>query len=318
MLSRESAFLFNNLLLVGIAFATLWGTIFPVLSEWVRGVKITVGPPFFNKVNAPLAIALLFLMGVGPLISWRRASAARLRKLFLAPLLTGLVSALAALAAGVFSLSALAVLSLSVFVMHTVVIEFHRGAQARMTMAGEGYGRALMGLVERNQRRYGGYIVHVGVVFIFIGVTMSSVYRVEELHTVAVGEEFSVGDYTMRFSSLDDQSDPHVMRMVANLDLSLKGRALGQLKPEKRFYRRPQQPATEVDMRSTLAEDLYVILGNIAEDGKATFQVYVNPLVAWLWLGGIVVLGGTILALLPRRARHRSGPPPRKAAKGNS
>ncbi|MFN2377426.1 MAG: cytochrome c-type biogenesis CcmF C-terminal domain-containing protein, partial [Candidatus Binatia bacterium] len=290
-------------------FATLWGTIFPVLSEWVRGVKITVGPPFFNRVNAPLAIALLLLMGIGPLVAWRRASVRNLMETFLAPSVFGLAAGAAAFAAGMKSLSALLVVSFSAFVLFTVVAEFHRGAQARRSMVGEGYGAALRGLLRKNQRRYGGYIIHVGVVFMFLGVTMSSVYRVEELHTIKKGEEFAIGSYTLRYVDSGSAEDEHVARLIATLNVFEDGQQIAVLEPEKRFYKRPEQPATEVAFRSTMRDDLYVILGGIEKDGTATFQAYVNPLVWWLWFGGVVLILGTAVAAFPARravARERA------------
>jgi cytochrome c-type biogenesis protein CcmF len=309
LLSRESAFLFNNLLLVGIAFSTLWGTIFPVLSEAVRGVKITVGPPFFNRVNAPLAVGLLLLMGIGPLIAWRRATLRHLLETFLAPSLFGIAAGAAAFAAGMRSLSAVLVVSFSSFVLYTVVSEFHHGARARMSMVGEGYLAALGGLLRKNQRRYGGYVIHVGIVFMFLGVTMSSVYRVEELHTVKKGEEFTVGGYTLRYDDVTSVEDQHVARLIAKVTAFEGGREIAVLEPEKRFYKRPEQPATEVAMRSTMRDDLYVILGSYDKDGTSTFQVYVNPMVWWLWFGGGVLVLGTALAAFPTRravARERA------------
>jgi cytochrome c-type biogenesis protein CcmF len=306
LVSRESAFLFNNLLLVGIAFATLWGTIFPVLSEWVRGIKITVGPPFFNRVNAPLAIALLLLMGIGPLVAWRRATAKRLVETFLAPSVFGLAAGIVAFAAGMKSLSALLVVSFSGFVLHTVAAEFHGGARARMSMVGGGYGQAIAGLLRKNQRRYGGYIIHVGIVFMFLGVTMSSVYRVEEMHTVSKGEEFAIGSYRLVYEDSRNSEDEHVARLMATLRVFEDGKEIALLEPEKRFYKRPEQPATEVAFRSTMRDDLYVILGTMDKDGKATFQAYVNPLVWWLWFGGFVLVLGTGVAAFPaRRAVER-------------
>lgn len=301
LLSRESAFLFNNLLLVGIAFATLWGTIFPVLSEAVRGVKITVGPPFFNRVNAPLAIALLLLMGIGPLIAWRRSSLKNLIATFLAPTAFGMVAGLLGFVAGMRSLSALLVLTFSAFVLYTVVAEFHGGARARMSMVGGGYVDAMRGLMRKNQRRYGGYIVHVGVVFMFLGVTMSSIYRVEELHTVKRGEEFSIGSYTLRYEDSRSTEDEHVASLIADLRVFENGQEIALLQPEKRFYKRPEQPATEVAMRSTMKNDLYVILGTFEKDGTATFQGYVNPLVWWLWFGGVILVLGTAVAAWPTK-----------------
>jgi cytochrome c-type biogenesis protein CcmF len=300
VVSRESAFLFNNLVLLGIAFATFWGTVFPVLSEWVRGVKITVGPPFFNRVNAPLAIMLLFLMGVGPIVAWRRATVAKLLATFAVPSTVGIVAGLAAFAFGMRSIHGILVISLSAFVIETIVHEFHRGARARTAMTGETYSRALGNLVRKNRRRYGGYVIHFGVVLMFVGVTMSSVYRVEELHTVRPGESFQIGAFSLEYRGVKDLSDDHVARLAADIVVSKGGKIVGELKPEKRFYHRPQQPATEVDYRSTLAEDLYVILGSVGEDGTtATFQTYINPLVAWLWIGGIVLVVGTGICVFP-------------------
>ncbi len=309
VISRASAFLFNNLVLLGIAFATFWGTVFPVLSEWVRGVKITVGPPFFNRVNAPLGIMLLFLMGVGPIVAWRRATLTKLLQTFAMPVSVAVAAGIAAFALGMRSLSAVLVTSLAAFVLHTIGHEFHRGARARTAMTGERYFPALLELVSRNRRRYGGYIVHLGVVFMFLGVTMSSVYRVEEIHTAKPGASFEVGDFTLRYDGVRDLSDDHVARLAADLTVSRDGREITSLHPEKRFYTRPEQPATEVDYRSTLSEDLYVILGSVAEDRvTATFQVYINPLVAWLWIGGVVLVIGTGVCALPARTRRATQP----------
>jgi len=170
-----------------------------------------------------------------------------------------------------------------------------------MSMVGEGYGAALRGLLRKNQRRYGGYIIHVGVVCMFLGVTMSSVYRVEELHTVDRGEEFTIGDYTLRYEDSYSSEDEHVARLVATLRVFENGAEITTLEPEKRFYKRPEQPATEVAFRSTMKDDLYVILGSIDKDSKATFQAYVNPLVWWLWFGGAVLVLGTAVAAFPAR-----------------
>src|SRR4029079_9285090 len=205
--SREATFLLNNLILVGIAFATFWGTVFPVLSEWVRGVKITVGPPFFNRVNAPLGIGLLFLMGVGPIVAWRRASLGKLVRTFMWSTGVGLIAGGLVFALGMRSVSAVLVISLCAFVLHTIAGEFHRGAMARRITVGESYATALLNITAKNQRRYGGYIIHLGVVFIFLGITMSSVYRVEELHTVKPGESFDVGRYSLRYDGVHDSSD---------------------------------------------------------------------------------------------------------------
>ncbi len=302
LLSRESAFLFNNLLFVGIAFATLWGTIFPVLSEWVRGVKITVGPPFFNRVNGPLAVALLLLMGIGPIIAWRRATFRNLVDNFVVPTALGLAVGTAGFACGMRSLSAILVVSFSAFVLYTIAAEFHSGARARGAMLQESYMSAILGLMRKNQRRYGGYVIHVGVVFMFLGVTMSSIYRTEELHTVKKGEQFTIDRYTLKYMDSENKEDSHMAQLIATLDVYENGKQITTLHPEKRFYKRPEQPATEVDMRSTMRDDLYVVLGSIDDQGVATFQAYVNPLVWWLWFGGVVLVIGTAIAAFPSKA----------------
>jgi len=305
-LSRESAFLFNNLVLVGIAFAVFWGTVFPVVSEWVRGVKITVGPPFFNRVNAPLGIALLFLAGVGPAIAWRRASPPNLWRAFAGPVAAGLVAALALRLAGVPLGYAHSTFALGVFVLGTIVQEFWRGMRARQAMLHESPARALSRLVGKNRRRYGGYIIHIGVVAVFVGVAASSVFRVEVQQTLAPGQETAAGKFTLRYERITKQDDPHVSRLAAVVSVWRDGKAVTTLAPEKRFYKKPQQPTTEVAMRATLTEDLYLVLGSYDEQsGLVTILAYVNPLVSWIWIGGIVMALGTTVAMWPTPAERR-------------
>ena len=306
LLSRESAFLFNNLILVGIAFAVFWGTVFPVISEWVRGVKITVGPPFFNKVNAPLGLALLFLMGVGPVIAWRRATWRHLRKSFLWPVLTGLVGGVACVVAGARSYWALVAFSLIFFVLATIVAEFARGVRARQAMVGESALVALVRLTAKNRRRYGGYIIHVGIVMIFIAITGTSLFRQEKQVTLNPGESFDVGGYTLRYNGLEQRDTPHVASLLANVSVLAKGRVVDTLRPEKRFYKKPEQPTTEVAIRSTLGSDLYLVLGSYDEDTKmATILAYLNPLIGFLYWGGAVLALGTVVVIWPAPAAAR-------------
>ena len=213
-LSREAAFLFNNLLLVGIAFAVFWGTVFPVLSEWVRGVKITVGPPFFNRVNAPLGIGLLFLMGVGPVIAWRRASPGNLRRAFLAPVASGLIGGVVLLVGGVPVGAALLTFSLGMFVMATIVQEFWRGMRARQAILHERAPRALVRIVGKNRRRYGGYVVHVGIVAMFVGIAASSVFRIEKQQTLEPGQSMTIGGFTLRYDRVETKEDGHVSSLA--------------------------------------------------------------------------------------------------------
>jgi cytochrome c-type biogenesis protein CcmF len=306
-LSREAAFLFNNLILVGIAFATFWGTIFPVLSEWVRGVKITVGPPFFNRVNAPLGLALLFLMGVGPLIAWRRASPRNLRRAFAGPVAAGVLAAVALVAGGVPPGYALVTFATGTFVLATVVQEFWRGVRARQAMLHESAPRALGRLVSKNRRRYGGYVIHVGVVSMFVGIAASSAFRTEVTETLRPGETMQAAEFSLRYERIASAEDAHLSRVSAVVSVWRDGRRIATLEPEKRFYKKPQQPTTEVAMRSTLTEDLYLVLGSYdPPSGVATIQAYVNPLVSWLWVGGLVMALGTVVTMWPSAAERRA------------
>jgi cytochrome c-type biogenesis protein CcmF len=299
-LSREAAFLFNNLILVGIAFAVFWGTVFPVLSEWVRGVKITVGPPFFNQVNAPLGIALLFLMGIGPIIAWRRATPKNLWRNFTGPVAAGVVAGIVLLVAGVPFGGAWLTFTGGVFVLGTIVQEFWRGMRARQAMLRESAPRALSRVVGKNRRRYGGYIIHVGIVAIFFGIAGSSAFQIEEQRTLAEGQEMTVGRYVLRYDGIQTQEDGHLSKLAAVVTVSEDGRQIATMRPEKRFYKKPQQPTTEIAQRVTLREDLYLVLGSFDPETKLiTLLAYVNPLVVWIWLGGLIMALGTVVAVWP-------------------
>jgi cytochrome c-type biogenesis protein CcmF len=302
--SREATFLLNNLILVGIAFTVFWGTVFPVLSEWVRGVKITVGPPFFNKVNAPLGLALIFLMGVGPVIAWRKATAKSLWRSFATPMGVGLVAGAIAFVLGARNFYAVLAISVSTFALATVWIEFWRGMRVRQAMMGEKPWTALSRLIGKNRRRYGGYIVHVGVVMIFIGIVASSVFKLEVQRSLHVGESIELGGYTVRYDGIAIENDDHVERTFARMAV-LDGYGpdavqIGEVLPEKRFYKKPKQPTTEVSIWSTLGEDLYVVLGSYDPQSQlAVFQVFVNPMIAWMWIGGVVLTLGTGICMWP-------------------
>ena len=303
--SREAAFLLNNLVFVGIAFTVFWGTVFPVISEWVRGVKITVGPPFFNKVNAPLAIALVFLMGVGPVIAWRRATWTSLRRSFTYPVGTGLLVGAVTFALGVRNFYAIVGFSVSAFALATVWIEFWRGATVRRAMTGENFFAALSHLIGKNRRRYGGYIIHVGVVMIFIGIVASSIFKVEVQQSLQVGKSLEVAGYTLRYDGIEVEDDDHVAITRAKVAVLEDGEQIGIVLPEKRFYKKPQQPTTEVSIRSTLGADLYVVLGSYEPKSKlAVFQAYLNPMVSWMWIGGLVLTLGTAVCMWPAPAER--------------
>jgi cytochrome c-type biogenesis protein CcmF len=306
LLSRESAFLFNNLILVGIAFAVFWGTMFPVISEWVRGVKITVGPPFFNRVNAPLGLVLLFLMGVGPIIAWRRATWAHMRRNFTWPVLTGLVGGIGSLLIGGGNYWAVISFSLIFFVLGTISAEFWRGMRARQAMLGEAAPLALARLTVKNKRRYGGYIIHLGVVMIFVAITGTSVFRQEKQVTLNQGERFDIGGYTLQYNGLEERDTPHIAYLMANIGVFQDGRQVDTLKPEKRFYKKPEQPTTEVAIRSTLGSDLYLVLGSYdGETHMATILAYLNPLIGFLYWGGMTLALGTLVVMWPAPALAR-------------
>ncbi len=299
-LSREAAFLFNNLILVGIAFAVFWGTIFPILSEAVRGVKITVGPPFFNKVNGPLALALVFLMGVGPLIAWRRMTVKNLLRVFAAPAVLGVATGVALFAfVGLRQWYVLTAGSLVGFVAGTILAEFRRGVVARRHIVNETVPRAVANLISKNNRRYGGYIIHIGVLIAFVGIIGSSFFKTQVKQTVKQGQSFAVGPYQIKYLGLTTADTPHMASATARIEVLENGREIALMNPARVFYKAPQQPATQVAIRSTPLNDLYVVLAGIDDGGLVTFQVFLTPLVLWLWAGGLVMALGTVVAMWP-------------------
>ena len=306
LLSREAAFLFNNLILVGLAFATFWGTIFPILSEWVRGVKITVGPPFFNQVNGPLGVMLLFLTGIGPIIAWRRASWSSLGRQFTIPLVVGLALGGLLFVLGYRNYYAVVIFSLAGFVLTGILAEFSRGTRARQVMLHESPPQALGRLIGKNPRRYGGYIVHVGVVLIFFGVA-GALFTIEKQITVSAEQSFEVGRYTLLYTGITEREDAHIAAQIATVNILVDGQQIDTMHPEKRFYKKQNQPTTEVDIRPTLVEDLYLVLGSYDEpSGLATFQVFINPLVSWIWIGGLILILGTCVIMAPNPAERQA------------
>jgi len=298
--SRESTFLFNNLLLVGAAFAVLWGTLFPIISEAARGVKITVGPPFFNEVMVPIAFALVTLAGICPVIAWRRASPRKLLEKIQIPFWALLGGVAALLLGGVRDVYALVSFGLAVFVITTTVMEFFWGARSRQKVTGQGFGGALLSLVDRNKRRYGGFTVHLGFILIMVGVTGSSAFKQETTASVKRGESLTVGRYRMLFEDMVSRDSPNAEFMGARLAIFDGGRRVGTLVPGQNFYKAGQNPSTEVAIHYTLREDLYTILtGFDPQAGRATLKAYVNPLINWIWIGGGVLILGAWFAMLP-------------------
>ncbi len=308
MVSRESAFLFNNLALVGIAFSVLWGTLFPIVSEAVRGTKITVGPPFFNRVNVPLGLFLLFLTGVGPLIAWRKASARNLQRQFVVPGLAFVVTLAATFALGLRGYPVMTV-ALAAFVLGTVAQEFGRGIRARMRMHAENVVTATGRLLARNRRRYGGYIVHVGVVIYFVAF-VGLAFQAKTSAELVPGEEVTLRspyghDVTFKYLGTSQLAQLNRRVSAATMQVSRDGKPIGTIVSEKRqhidsFGNKLFEPSTEVGLKSNLQEDLYVVYTG-TPDGteRAQFSIIINPLVSWFWIGGAVLVLGGLLAMWP-------------------
>jgi len=309
MVSREASFLFNNLLLIGIAFSVLWGTLFPILSEAVKGTKITVGPPFFNQVNVPLGLALLAMTGVGPLIAWRRASVPNLRRQFAVPLTTGVFALLILLVGGMRDVGALMAISLGGFVFATVIQEFARGARARHRQYGEPTALAVVQLLARNRRRYGGYVVHVAIVLLFVAFA-GMAFKTETQATLRPGESVTLKSpyghvYTFTHVSVSQYNALNREITAALVDVRRDGKPIGRLRTEKRQHvdalgRPTFEPSTEVGIRSGLREDLYVVLGGLVNGTEqAVYRFTINPLVWWVWFGGFVLVLGGLIVLWP-------------------
>ncbi len=304
VLSKESSFLLNNLLFVGSAFAVFWGTIFPLISEAVRGVKVTVGPPFFNQVNVPIGLLLIFLIGICPLIPWRKATWRSLGENFLYPFTAALVFAVVAYVAGIRKTAALLGFTSAVFVTATIVLEFYRGVRARRKMTGESVLVAFNRLVLRNRRRYGGYLVHLAIVLMIIGITGSSAYQVEKVYTVKPGQVMGIGNYQLRYDGLGETARGRVGILYADLVVTEKGYTYpGVLRATKEFHPNMDQPTTRVGIKGGLKEDLFVILNGWEKDMTANFKIYVNPLVAWIWIGEYLLVAATLFAIWPERRR---------------
>jgi cytochrome c-type biogenesis protein CcmF len=302
LLSREALFLLNNLLFMGILIVCFWGVIFPLVSELVTGQKVTVGPPFYERATAPLFAGLLFLMGIAPLAAWRHSTAKTLGRSVWKPTSFSVVGLIIPLASGVRQPAALLGFWLAAFVASVTLYEFWRGAMARHKRSGEGLPLALWRLAGRNRRRYGGYIIHLGVVLMAIGIIGIEVFQTETQGTVPQGGSLQLGKYTVTYDSLavfDTNDGRNVARAVVSV--AKDGKYVGQLHPRRDYYLESQQPMTIPGVRSTWEDDLYVLLVDwlpVTSQG-ATFKIYENPLVNWLWLGGLVFIFGTLVAAWP-------------------
>ncbi len=322
--SREAVFLLNNVLFLAIFFVTFWGTIFPVISELLAGQKAIVGPPFFNQVNGPLFGLLVLTMGIAPLMPWRRASPGKLARLLVWPVLAGLATTLGLLAVPTLRQFAIlpgtslrivpvtAFYGLLVFTLVVIGQEFWRGTRTRRRAVGEAYWTALVNLVRYNRRRYGGYLVHLGVVLIALGVIGTQFFKVETQRNLARGESFTItspltGTYTVTYEGLSASIVAEdVRRTAAVLKITREGQFVGLLQPGQDFFIAQEQAMTTPAMHHSLAEDLYIILAGWEDGGvTATFKAYVEPLINWLWIGGLVFILGTAMAVWPTPVEER-------------
>jgi cytochrome c-type biogenesis protein CcmF len=307
LLSRESFFLLNNLVFIGLAFIIWWGTNFPLFSEALTGERIVVGPPFFEKTTGPLWAAIVLLMGIAPLIPWRKASLKRIGDALLWPtIISVIVIALLYTMVGIKIWGALLGLGFCAFTLTATLIEYWRGVSARHRSQGESYPLALWKLIGRNRRRYGGYLIHLSIILIAIGVIGSRFYQVEMQRNLAIGESMIVssevvGTYKITYHGLSDAPSPDDRLITeAELRVTYNGKPVGAVTPQREFFVVQQQPMTKPGKRMSLADDLYVILAGWEGSGEtATFKVYINPLVNWLWIGGFALIIGTLVAGWP-------------------
>jgi cytochrome c-type biogenesis protein CcmF len=305
VVSRESSFLFNNLILLASCFSVLWGTLFPVISEAVTGDKISVDAPFFNRVNIPIGLFLLFLTGVGPLFAWRRTSLESLKRNFMWPSIAALVLVAALLAAGMRHFYALVSFGLCLFVAWTIAAEFYKGSRAIAAKTGSNLLASAIELTHRNTRRYGGYIVHMGIVLMFIGFTGSAFNKNATLE-MNKGDTAQIGRYSLRVRDVLQGENDNYSWHRAVIAVSKDGDDLGDLAPEQRMYKASRQPTSEVSIRRRLNEDLYLNFAGMSDDNRnAVIQAYVKPLVSWIWVGFWVLIVGTLTCLVPGKVKFQ-------------
>jgi cytochrome c-type biogenesis protein CcmF len=302
-LSREAAFLLNNWILLFSAFFVLFATMFPTLSEAVTGDRITVGPPFFNQWMIPIGLTLLMLAGVGPLLAWRRSTVMNLRDQFLLPVASGILVGGFVVALGVRVWSSGLCFAFSGFVLGAIGQEFWRGARVRQQTTGTDLFTALVGLVGRNKRRYGGYLVHVGIVLMFLGFAGEG-FKQQALVEMTPGQEVTVGDFAVRFDALRVTDDGRKQMVTGETTVLRDGTELTKMYPARWYFRKHEdQPTTEVAIRRSFAQDLYIVMSDFdLSEQRASVEIVVNPLVNWLWFGFGMVALGTLIALLPERA----------------
>ena len=295
-LSRESAFLINNVLFVAAAIAVLWGTIYPIIAEVVTGVRLSVGPPFFNAVFVPIGLAILALSGIGPLISWRRMRARSFTSTLRVPLAAGAVTIIGLAVSGIRSVGALLSFGLCAFTATALGSEFVRGGRLYRRGRSTAWPLAIARTIGRNRRRYGGYVVHLGVVLIAIGFA-GSAFKAERHALLAAGESMRVGSYELTYEERIQDENAEKQTNIARVVATKDGATVATLYPQRNFHFAQGQPQSEVAIRSTPIEDLYVVVTSFDADGDAALRAFVNPLTWWIWVGAAVMLGGMTILL---------------------
>jgi cytochrome c-type biogenesis protein CcmF len=307
LLSREFVFLVTNLLFLGSAAAVLLGTLWPTFTETVRGMATSLSAENYNRFMGPLGLLLVLLIGVCPLIEWRQISATRLLRSLWVQLLVGLVTAVLLVVFRVREAWAVVSFAVTAFVAATVILQMGQGIVARMRAAGENLVVATGQAIRNNRRRYGGQLIHFAILLIVMGITGSQAYQSEVQVALAAGESVEVEGYTLTYRSYTygqiEESGNKVLNQAV-VDVQRNGRTLATVRPERNLHSNSRGPITEVALRSNMAEDLYLVLASLDADGLAAFQVLVTPLVVWLWIGGGVLLAGTLIAAWPVRARE--------------
>ena len=309
LVSRESSFLFNNLVLLAACFVILWGTLFPILSEYVQGTKVTVGPPFYNRVAIPIGLFLLFLTGVGPLLPWRATSLRSIRRNFIVPSIALWGTVIVCLAVGVRpwkdgafdngNFYALVAFAISAGVLAAILSEFFRGAGVIARQTHRNLFAAMYLLIRRNTRRYGGYMIHIGVVIVVIGLAGAAFNRSEEKE-LALNDSLKIGPYTLLQVGATQDTNPNYNSEYALLDVYRNGKKEFQMTPEKRVYLASDQPQTMVAIHSVPSWDLYVVYeGTNPDTGQPIIKAFLNPLVSWIWAGVVFIVFGTFVALVP-------------------
>ena len=305
--SRESGFLFNNLIFVVMCFAVFWGTLFPVITEAFNGDKISVGPPFFNQINIPIGLALLALTGIGPMLAWKGTSNDKLIQNFAYPIALGLLTAFVLLFLKLTFYTVIS-FSLCVFVVVAISSEFVKGVRVRKNKFKESIFISLFRMIEKNRSRYGGYIVHLGIVLMFVGFT-GHAFDKEKEFGIQVGQSEKVANYNFELTRMYEEERSNHYAWITDLRVTdISGNFITNLRPEKRvyFHKNPdinkRQPHSELDIYSTFNKDIYSIFSSVSSDNSIAFvKIMINPLVKWVWIGGYILAFGTIIALWPRK-----------------